>query len=113
MRAYRTGDLVRYDDHGAFHFLGRADNQIEIRGYRMELEEIEAILSQHPDVKQAAVLARDRTEGDIRLVAFVTVKDGAIPETASLIDFLAERLPAYMLRQVFYVDSLPKTSHGN
>ncbi len=113
MRAYRTGDLVRYDDHGALHFLGRADNQIKIRGYRMELEEIEAFLSQHPDVKQAAVLARDCTEGDIRLVAFVTVKDGAIPDTVSLIDFLAERLPAYMVpRQVFYVDSLPKTSHG-
>jgi amino acid adenylation domain-containing protein len=113
IRAYRTGDLVRYDERGALHVLGRADNQVKIRGYRVELEEIEAVLSLHPDVKQAAVVARKHTEDDVRLMAFAMPRDGAAADAASLIDFLAERLPAYMVpRQVHFVESLPKTVHG-
>jgi amino acid adenylation domain-containing protein len=113
VRAYRTGDLVRYDERGALHFLGRADNQIKIRGHRIELEEIEAVLSVHPDAKQAAVVARDHANNDVRLMAFVVARDDATPDALSVINFLAERLPSYMVpRQVLFVESLPKTSHG-
>lgn len=112
-RAYRTGDLVRYDDRGVLHFLGRSDNQVKIRGCRMELEEVEAALCLHPDVKEAAVLARDHAEHDVRLTAFVKGRDGITPDAPSIIDFVAERLPAYMIpRRVVFVDNLPKTSHG-
>ncbi len=102
-RLYRTGDLARWLPSGEVEFLGRADHQVKIRGHRIELGEIETMLAGHPAVREAAVLAQDG-----RLVAFVSLR-----EAASLRDWLAERLPDFMIpsRWVF-LDSLPLTPNG-
>ena len=113
VRAYRTGDLVRYDDRGNFEFIGRVDNQIKIRGYRLELEEIEVALVRHPHAKQAAVVAQEFDEGDVRLVAFVTPQEGIAPDARALLDFLATVLPAYMIPcRVQFINQLPQSSTG-
>ena len=70
-RLYRTGDLVRRRPDGALDFLGRIDRQVKIRGHRVEIEEVEALLASHPDVREAAVAARSFNEGDTRLLAFL------------------------------------------
>ncbi|MFL6196819.1 MAG: amino acid adenylation domain-containing protein [Thermoanaerobaculia bacterium] len=106
-RLYRTGDLGRWLAHGEIEFLGRADGQVKIRGFRVELGEIEAALARHPDVREAAALARAG-----RLEAFVAVR-AAETDAAGLRAWLAERLPDYMipLRWAF-LDSLPLTPNG-
>jgi amino acid adenylation domain-containing protein len=110
-RMYRTGDLARYQSDGAIEFLGRIDHQVKIRGFRIELGEIEAALGQHPDVREAVVLARLDTPGDPRLVAYV-VPRGAL-ETAQLAEFLAASLPAYMVPSSFVLlPALPLNPNG-
>ncbi len=71
IRLYKTGDLARYRDDGQLEFLGRADNQIKIRGFRVELQEIETLLAQHPDVQEAVVIAQTDSLGSNRLIAYV------------------------------------------
>jgi enterobactin synthetase component F len=111
-RLYRTGDLARWRDDGTIEFLGRADDQVKIRGYRIELGEIESVLSGHPAVARAAVVAREDTPGLRRLVGYV-VPTGAPPEPAALRQYLAERLPDYLVPPAFVaVERLPLTTNG-
>ncbi|WP_437966999.1 amino acid adenylation domain-containing protein [Sorangium sp. So ce260] len=112
-RLYRTGDLARHRPDGAIEFLGRLDHQVKIRGLRIELGEIEARLLQHPGVGEAVVLARDVAHGGKRLVAYVTGQGGAAPEPATLRDWLADALPAYMVpAPILVLDRLPLSPNG-
>jgi fengycin family lipopeptide synthetase B len=107
---YRTGDLVVQLADGSYEYRGRIDSQVKIRGYRVELGEIETALSAHPGVREAAVLALDHGDGHLRLYAWVS---GDRSEARDLRDFLAKRLPAYMLPQRFdWLPSLPKNQNG-
>lgn len=112
-RLYKTGDLARLNAEGELEFLGRADDQIKFRGYRIETGEIEAVLGGHPKVRQAVVILREDRPGDKRLAAYlVSDEDHAriVPEVRELI---ARRLPEYMAPQSYVVlDKLPATPSG-
>ncbi len=111
-RIYKTGDLARWGLDGRLRFLGRRDHQVKIRGYRVELSEIERQLLTHGDIGEAVVVAQDHG-GDKRLVAYVTGSHGYPPAAGALRDYLAERLPAYMLPSAFVViDKFPRTPNG-
>jgi len=110
-RLYRTGDRVRRLGNGALEFLGRLDNQVKVRGYRVEPGEIEATLTRHPGVREAAVVARRTADGDKRLVAYV-VSDSPIDHD-NLRQFLRRSLPDYMIPAAFVMlDHLPLTTNG-
>ncbi|MDX9972356.1 MAG: amino acid adenylation domain-containing protein, partial [FCB group bacterium] len=79
-RLYKTGDRVRWRNDGLIEFLGRSDFQVKIRGFRVELGEIETALDQHPDVRQSVVVAQERADGDKRLVAYITPREGYLDE---------------------------------
>jgi surfactin family lipopeptide synthetase C len=112
-RLYKTGDVARYRSDGAIEFLGRADHQIKVRGFRIEPGEIELALSHHPAVEQSLVLAAEGAPGDKRLVAYIVPKAGMAPEGADLKRLLKEKLPDYMIPSAFVMlDTMPKTSNG-
>ncbi len=98
-RLYRTGDRVRLLGDGNLEFLGRLDGQVKMRGYRIELGEIEETLCRHAGVMRAAVLVREDAGSGKNLVAYVTTASPA-PEPSELKNFLAKRLPEYMLPAV-------------
>lgn len=95
-RMYRTGDVVRRRGDGKLEFLGRNDHQVKIRGYRIELSELENLLEQHPSVRAAVVVVHRLGASDQRLVAYVRRHD-ASSGGEDLREFLAERLPGYMV----------------
>src|SRR5262249_19634843 len=95
-RMYRTGDRARMLPGGDLEFLGRVDHQVKLRGHRIELEEIEAVLAGHPAVREAVVAARDDDGGGTRLVAYV-VPVGPRPAETDLLRFVGERCPEYMV----------------
>ncbi|MFK0113677.1 non-ribosomal peptide synthase/polyketide synthase, partial [Streptomyces sp. NPDC091217] len=107
-RMYRTGDLVRWLGDGELEYVGRADDQVKVRGFRVELGEVEAALAEHPAVAQAAVLARDD-----RLVGYVAARPGTVVRPAELTAHLRDRLPDYLVPAVLVVlDVLPLTPNG-
>lgn len=110
-RLYRTGDLVRWRRDGQLEHLGRADHQIKIRGYRIELGEIERTLTSHPDVADAAVVARQDNTDDKQLVAYVVGRRRvADPELQA---YLSRSLPPYMVPAAFVsLDKLPVMRGG-
>ena len=106
---YRTGDLARYRPDGDLEFLGRIDNQVKILGFRIEPEEIEAILGQHPDVRAVAVVAREDVPGEKKLAAYLVPGERPI-SPAELRAYAQQRLPAHMVPAAFLtVDALPET----
>ncbi|MGE8264823.1 amino acid adenylation domain-containing protein, partial [Erwinia amylovora] len=113
-RMYRTGDLARYQNDGSLIYLGRNDDQVKIRGFRIEPGEIAARLSEHPDVREAAVTAQQRPGAEPRLVAYVVpLRTDNAPAAAALRTFLAGRLPDYMLPAAWLtLDALPLTPNG-
>ncbi len=112
-RVYRTGDRVRWLAGGVLEFLGRADTQIKVRGFRIEPGEIESALLEQPGVKQAAVIARGDSAGDKRLVAYC-VPSGAGIDAGALVAALRGRLPDYMVPQavVPMPQGLPLSPNG-
>ncbi len=114
-RLYKTGDLARQREDGVFEFFGRVDDQVKVRGYRIELGEIEAAIAGHPAVQSCAVLAREDTPGNKRLVGYVVARTGAseTPTSADLQAFVAKNLPEYMVpAHVIFLPSLPLTVNG-
>ncbi len=112
-RIYRTGDLVRLDANDCLSFLGRQDHQVKLRGYRIELSEIEATLQSHPGIAHSVAIVREDQPGDRRLVAYVVPRDSTVPAAGELRQFLARTLPEYMLPSALVeLASLPLTSSG-
>ncbi|MFF3917216.1 amino acid adenylation domain-containing protein [Streptomyces sp. NPDC001852] len=104
---YRTGDLARHRSDGAIEFLGRADSQVKVRGFRIEPGEVEAVLRDHPAVRTALVVRRDQ-----HLEAYLVPVSGSVPETA-VREYAAERLPAHMVPSaVGWVDRIPTNLSG-
>uniref|UniRef100_UPI001C5E6209 non-ribosomal peptide synthetase n=1 Tax=Nonomuraea guangzhouensis TaxID=1291555 RepID=UPI001C5E6209 len=110
-RMYRTGDLARWNADGSLEFVGRADNQVKIRGMRLEPEEVEAALATHPRVRQATVTVGTNAAGARHLIGYVTSHDD-LPAT-ELRSWCADRLPEYMVPSAFVVlDRFPLTANG-
>ncbi|MDP7726576.1 amino acid adenylation domain-containing protein, partial [Mycobacterium sp. TY814] len=112
-RMYRTGDLVSWGPDGHLHYLGRADEQVKIRGYRIECGEITATLTALDGIEQAAVIARQDTPGEPRLVAYLTTTTEAGINVARVRDQLTQMLPPYMVPAAFVeLKELPLTVNG-
>jgi amino acid adenylation domain-containing protein len=111
-RLYRTGDLARWHADGTLEYLGRVDHQVKLRGHRIELEEIEHLLAEHPKVDEAVVLLREDLGVEARLAAHI-VPAGTRPKTNELRDFLKTKLPAYAVPSAFFfLERMPTTAHG-
>jgi amino acid adenylation domain-containing protein len=112
VRLFRTGDLGRYMPNGEIEYLGRTDNQVKIRGVRVELGEIEALLASHPKIRDAVVVLADRS-GQQRLTAYVEVRPGLRAEVDDLRRYLRSRLPDLMVPSDYViVDAFPLLPSG-
>jgi len=110
---YQTGDLARFTSNGDIECLGRNDGQVKVRGYRIELGEIEAVLDEQDIINESVVLVREDRPGDIRLVAYIIIKDKDGVDQFKLREQLGQKLPAYMLPSNYIIlDSFPQTLNG-
>jgi amino acid adenylation domain-containing protein len=112
-RLYKTGDLGRFVTDGTLEWLGRIDRQVKIHGIRVELGEIEAMLCEHPAVREAVVTMQGADPDDQRLAAYVVAASGTVADRRDLRRFLQDRLPRYMVPLDFVaVAALPRTPNG-
>ncbi|WP_017653101.1 non-ribosomal peptide synthetase [Fortiea contorta] len=115
-KLYQTGDLARWLSDGNIQFLGRIDNQVKLRGFRIEPDEIASVLCQHPKVQQAVVIAREDELGNICLVAYIVAKEAIASHSQLIIelrDFLRNKLPEYMIpAAIVLLKALPLTPNG-
>jgi len=113
-RLYRTGDRAKYLADGNIEFLGRDDNQVKIRGHRIELEEIENILNRHPAVKESVIVARDRIpSGEKDLVGYVVLNKASAADLNDVRRFLTIKLPEFMIPNVLMIlEALPLMPNG-
>ncbi|MCA2207594.1 non-ribosomal peptide synthetase [Nocardia rosealba] len=112
-RMYRTGDLVRRTETGDFEYLGRSDFQVKIRGFRVELAEIDAALTAHPDVDYAVTIGAKADSGATALVSYVLAKQGAAIDPEQLTRFVGSFLPGHMVPTlVVPLDEIPLTPNG-
>ncbi|HLA07467.1 MAG TPA: amino acid adenylation domain-containing protein [Anaerolineales bacterium] len=111
---YKTGDLARYLPDGNIEFLGRSDQQVKVRGFRVETGEVEVALAGHPAVRQAVVVARREGSSEASLVAYVVpAEEGKEMEPLRLREFLRQKLPEYMIPSAFVtLVALPMTPNG-
>jgi acyl-CoA synthetase (AMP-forming)/AMP-acid ligase II len=109
-RMYRTGDIGRWRRDGSLDFLGRVDVQVKIRGFRVEPGEIEAVLCQHPEVRECSVIPYESAPGDRRLAAYVVPRAGQSLQGSELRAYLKSRLPEFMIPSTFtLLEELPRT----
>ncbi len=112
LRLYRTGDLARFNSAGVLEYLGRIDNQVKIKGFRIELDEVQAILSACAGVRECVVLAREDATTERRLVAYC-VCDQTVDDVEELRKLMKLKVPDYMVPSTFIrMDSLPLTTNG-
>jgi amino acid adenylation domain-containing protein len=112
-RLYKTGDVARFLANGAIEFLGRRDHQVKLRGFRVELGEIEAALLAQPGIRKAVAVVREHAGGDLRISACVVGERGHVLDPAALRDALRRALPEYMVPAHFVaLDDLPLTPSG-
>jgi amino acid adenylation domain-containing protein len=112
-RLYRTGDRARFLPDGRVEFLGRMDNQVQLRGFRVELGEIEAVCRRHPAVQEAVVLLQTTAAGERQLTAYLVVEKGKQLSAEGLRNYLREQLPAYMVPGgVQFLSAFPTNQHG-
>jgi acyl carrier protein len=110
-RMYRTGDVGKWLPEGELEFIGRKDGQVKLRGYRIELEEIEHVLQGHPDIRVAALATRADAAGDAELIAYL-VSDRVL-DISMILTFLRARLPVYMTPAAFMqIEEIPLNSSG-
>ncbi|MFI9387493.1 amino acid adenylation domain-containing protein [Kutzneria sp. NPDC052558] len=112
-RVYHSGDLVRWTSDWQVDFLGRVDNQVKLRGLRIELEEIETVLATHPGVEHAAVALREDAAGQKALCGYFVASAAGAPSLTELRSYLGEHLPSYMVPSAWTVlDALPLSTAG-
>jgi hypothetical protein len=112
-RMYRTGDVGRWLPNGEIAFLGRMDEQVKVRGYRVEPSEVSTVLSQHPAVQESLVIATEDAPGEKQLVAYLVLSAGITVSATALREYLRQRVPDYMVPASFVaISNLPVTEQG-
>ena len=112
-RLYRTGDLVRRREGGEIEFVGRRDEQVKVRGYRIEMGEIETVMREEEGVREAVVICREEERGEKRLVGYVVWEEGREGEIEEIRERLREKLPDYMVpREIVEIERVPLTGNG-
>lgn len=110
---YRTGDLVRLLPSGVIEFVGRKDTQVKVRGFRIEIGEIETVLAAHPNIHQAVILAKKMNDGNNSLFAYYTVSSGSQIEQEEIRKYMGQILPEYMVPERFIeMEQMPLSPTG-